>query len=87
MSQTSLKLEILEKISQLATAAFGLVAALAWNDAIQALFKLMFPEQSEIWAKFAYALVVTAIVVFITLRLGGIINKLKQRSDSGTQNQ
>ncbi len=82
-----MKLEILEKISQLATAAFGLVAALAWNDAIQALFKMLFPEQSEIWAKFAYALVVTGIVVFITLKLGSIINKLKQGSDSGTEGQ
>ncbi|MDD3263486.1 MAG: DUF5654 family protein [Candidatus Nanoarchaeia archaeon] len=33
-----MKSEIIEKISALVTAAFGLVAALAWNDAIKALF-------------------------------------------------
>lgn len=27
--------EVLDKVIQLMTAAFGLVAALAWNDAIQ----------------------------------------------------
>jgi len=35
----SIKQEILDKIAALITAAFGLVAALAWNDAIKLLFK------------------------------------------------
>ncbi len=30
--------EILDKFSQLITTALGLVAALAWNDAIQTMF-------------------------------------------------
>ncbi len=30
--------EVVEKLAALITAAFGLVAALAWNDAIRALF-------------------------------------------------
>ena len=30
--------EVTEKLAALATAAFGLVAALAWNDAIRSLF-------------------------------------------------
>jgi len=34
-----LKAEVIEKISALVIADFGLVAALAWNDAIKALFK------------------------------------------------
>ncbi|HLD86341.1 MAG TPA: DUF5654 family protein [Patescibacteria group bacterium] len=79
MSQKSLKLELLEKISQLATAGLGLVAALAWNDAIQSLFKIIFPQQSEVWAKFGYAVLITVIVVFITLKLGDLINKVKQQ--------
>ena len=87
MSQKSLKLEILEKVSQLAVAGFGLVAALAWNDAIQALFKQFFGEQSAIWAKFVYALIVTVLVVFITMRLSNIIDRLKQNKDDGGQGQ
>ena len=34
--------EVIEKIAALVTAAFGLVAALAWNGAIQAIFKKVF---------------------------------------------
>ena len=33
-----MKKDVVEKISALMIAAFGLVAALAWNDAIKALF-------------------------------------------------
>jgi hypothetical protein len=41
-SKSSLKKEILDKFAALVTAAFGLVAALAWNDAIKAVFKEVF---------------------------------------------
>lgn len=33
-----MKKEVIEKLAALVTAAFGLVAALAWNEAIRALF-------------------------------------------------
>jgi hypothetical protein len=36
--------EVLDKLVKLVTAVFGLVAALAWNTAIQALFTLVLPE-------------------------------------------
>lgn len=61
--------EVLEKTLQLATAAFGLIAALDWNDAIQTLFTQIFDEAADITAKFVYALIVTVIVVFATIRL------------------
>lgn len=82
MSKQSLKIEILEKVSQLATAGFGLVAALAWNDAIQALFKKFIVGGSELWAKFLYALVVTVIIVLVTIKIGDILNRLKGNQDS-----
>ncbi|MFA6027468.1 MAG: DUF5654 family protein [Patescibacteria group bacterium] len=44
--------------------AFGLIAGLAWNDAIKSLIESMFPLGTEtIWAKFIYALVITLFVV------------------------
>ncbi len=86
MSTKSLRLELLQKMSELATAGFGLVAALAWNDAIQSFFKDLFGEQSATWAKFVYAVLVTLIVVFITLKLGSLISKLKEPGN-GAQNQ
>jgi hypothetical protein len=35
--------EVLDKLVELITAAFGLVAALAWNTAIQELFTAVLP--------------------------------------------
>ncbi|MFH0898761.1 MAG: DUF5654 family protein, partial [bacterium] len=60
-----LKIEIIEKVSTLATAGFGLVAALAWNSAIQDLFSIFFPEQESLIAKFSYALIITIFVVLV----------------------
>jgi hypothetical protein len=86
MSNKSLKIEIITKMSELATAGFGLVAALAWNDAIQSLFKELFGSQSAVWAKFAYAVIVTALVVLVIIKLGNILNKLKE-NNNGEQNK
>lgn len=85
MSSKSLKIEIVTKMSELATAGFGLVAALAWNDAIQSLFKEIFGTQSAVWAKFAYAVIVTVLVVLVIIKLGNILNKLKE-NNNGDQN-
>lgn len=74
----SLRLELAEKFATLVTAGFGLVAALAWNDAIQALFNRFFPAQSGIVAKFLYAALITAIVVIVTTRLARIADRLKK---------
>lgn len=71
--------EVLDKLVELITAAFGLVAALAWNTAIQALFALVFPEAGDLVAKFLYAIVVTVIVVFVTIRLGRLAEQAKER--------
>ncbi len=71
--------EVLDKLVELMTAAFGLVAALAWNTAIQALFALVFPEAGDLIAKFLYAITVTIIVVFVTIRLGRLAEQAKQR--------
>jgi hypothetical protein len=78
--KTNLKLEILEKLSGLVTAGLGLVAALAWNDAIQGLFKLIFGEQSNLLAKFLYALIITILIVLLTINFGRVINKIKERA-------
>jgi len=58
-----------EKMATLILGGFGLVAALAWNDAIQTLFSTLFPKSNGLAGKVAYAVTVTIIVVFISLRL------------------
>ena len=64
---TPLKTEILDKISALVTAAFGLVAALAWNDAIKAVFKEVFGTDDAIGPMLIYAILVTIIAVILTI--------------------
>jgi hypothetical protein len=71
--------EVLDKLVELITAAFGLVAALAWNTAIQELFNVVFHQAGDLIAKFMYAVVVTAIVVFVTIRLGRLAEQAKER--------
>ncbi len=85
MSKQSLKLEIFEKVTQLATAGLGLVAALAWNDAIQSLFKIIFGSQSEVWGKFLYAIIITGLIVLVTIKLGNVVDKVKTGVDSSEQ--
>ena len=67
--------EVIEKIAALITAAFGLVAALAWNEAIQEIFRLAFGEQSGVWAMIFYAVVVTIIAVVVTIWIGRVAEK------------
>jgi hypothetical protein len=71
--------EVLDKLVELVTVAFGLVAALAWNTAIQELFTMIFPQSGDLIAKFLYAISVTVIVVIVTIRLGRLAEQAKER--------
>ncbi|MCX6665655.1 MAG: DUF5654 family protein [Euryarchaeota archaeon] len=75
----AIKVEVVEKIAALMTAAFGLVAALAWNEAIGGLFKvggpLYFLATYGVWA---YAIFVTLLAVVMTIWIGRIAAKTKQ---------
>lgn len=73
--------EILDNMVQLMTAAFGLVAALAWNAAIQALFEAVLPGSGDLAAKFLYAVIVTVAVVLVTVRLGRLSERLKREEE------
>jgi len=59
-------------------AAFGLVAGLAWNDAIQSLIKQVFPfATGSLLAKFAYAIIITVIVIGVTMQLRRVVTPKK----------
>ena len=72
-----MKKDVIEKLAALITAAFGLVAALAWNGAIQAIFKQMFGDANSIGAMLTYAVIVTVIAVFATIWIGKAAEKAK----------
>ena len=69
--------EIIEKVAALITAAFGLVAALAWNGAIQAVFKEVFGSAETLVPMLVYAVVVTIIAVLATVWIGRLSAKAK----------
>lgn len=72
-----MKKEVVEKLAALITAAFGLVAALAWNGAIQAIFKALFGSPDSIGAMLIYAVVVTLVAVWATIKIGRIAESKK----------
>ena len=70
--------EVLEKIAALMAAAFGLVAALAWNGAIQELFKQVFGTTENLSAQLIYAIIVTIIAVLATILIARAVSKAKR---------
>ncbi|MDA3856010.1 MAG: DUF5654 family protein [Candidatus Woesearchaeota archaeon] len=65
--------DVVEKLAALITAAFGLVAALAWNDAI----KSMFAEGGVLYSlassgPWIYAILVTVLAVFAAIWIGNV---------------
>jgi len=72
-----LQIQILEKMSQLMTAAFGLVAALAWNDAMKFLIAEAFGSNQQLRILFGYAVLITIIAVLASLWVANITHKVK----------
>jgi len=72
-----MKKKVIEKLAALITAAFGLVAALAWNNTIKAIFKQVFGTSEGVWSMLIYAVVVTIIAVFVTIKIGNAAEKAK----------
>lgn len=64
------KKEFFEQSLSWILAGFGLVAALAWNEAIKSLVDVLLgPSKASLFAKFIYAILITLLVVFISKRL------------------
>jgi hypothetical protein len=70
--EKSLKAELLTQLVTLSTSGFGLVAALAWNQAIQDFVKEFiqpYVPNEAIYYKFVYAILITIFAVIITYQL------------------
>lgn len=66
----TIRTEFLDRTLGFVIGALGLVAGLAWNDAIKALIEYIFPlGKDNILAKFVYAALVTLVVVMLTIFL------------------
>lgn len=71
--------EVLKQMITLSSAGFGVVAALAWNEAIQAFVNEYVVKYasvgSGIMSKFIYAVIITAIAVLVTYQLTRMIKE------------
>ena len=76
-----MKVEILDKVAALVTVAFGLVAALAWNGAIRAIFERLFGSADNITAMLVYAVIVTIIAVLVTILIARAVKRAKGEKD------
>jgi len=73
---TETKLQFVTTFSALITAAFGLVAALAWNETIKAAVAMFFDTDGEIWGLLIYAVLVTILAVIMVLIISRSAKKL-----------
>ncbi len=75
----------MRRLLTLATAGFGLVAALAWNSLIQTFveeyIKVWLPDGGKLTSLAIYALVVTILAVFVTYQLSKIVNRLESKDE------
>ena len=70
--------EVWEKVAGYLLEAFGLVAGLAWNDAIRALIARYYTVESDsLLAQLAYAIIITILVVIVSI----IFVKLSKRNE------
>lgn len=77
-------IELVKQMLTLSTAAFGLVAALAWNAFIQELVNTYVKKYLSIGGALAsmaiYAVIVTILAVFVTYQLSRIVKKLEAKN-------
>lgn len=59
----------------LMTAAFGLIAALAWNKFITDLIAMYMKPGSGIWAELGYAVIITIVAILVIQAMGKIAER------------
>jgi hypothetical protein len=81
-AEKAFHVELIERMVTLSTSGFGLVAALAWNNVVQEFInsyvKKYLPTGSGLLSLFLYALIITALAVFITYELSKIQKRIEQ---------
>jgi hypothetical protein len=72
---TEVTSQVKETIATLMTTAFGLIAALAWNETIKAIILEILPKGSGVTGLLIYAILITIIAVIATIIIGRILAK------------
>ena len=71
-------MKIVSESLTMVSTSFGLVAALAWNEAIKKLIDEFIPKGKGVLSLFLYAIFVTLIVVIAASRLIQIKEKFEE---------
>jgi hypothetical protein len=74
-----IKQTYLSTMIALATAAFGLIAALAWNKFITDLIALFLKPGSGVWAELVYAVIITVVAITVIQNLGRLADRTPPR--------
>lgn len=75
-------IEMVRQMLTLATAGFGLVAALAWNSLIQEFVEVYIKKwipDSGLASLFIYAVLITAVAVLVTYQLSKVLQRLEDK--------
>lgn len=76
----AVKKEAKNKTAGYIVTALGLVAGLAWNDAVKSLIETFFPAKNQtVWAKLIYAFVLTVIVVILSIYVVKIFDRVEKK--------
>lgn len=68
------KKEVKKQLLTYIVASLGLVAGLAWNEAIKGLIEYIFPlSQNTVQAKFLYAILMTLLIVVVSYYLARLM--------------
>ena len=78
-----LKPTYLGTMISLATVAFGLIAAGAWNKFISDFIGIFLKSGSGLWAELIYAIIITIVAIMVVQNLG----KLAERESSGPKSR
>lgn len=80
----SYKTATLKRMVELATAGFGLVAALAWNELIKGIIDTYIKPQlglgSGVISQAIYAVIITALAVFVTIQLSKLARESEEQN-------
>ena len=77
MKSKDFKIRVVETFAALITSAFGLVAALAWNETIKTAVAQVFDSGNDVWGLLIYAILVTFLAIIMTLFIAWQADKLK----------
>lgn len=77
MTEKSIRLQVIEQVAALMTAAFAFIAALAWNQAISEMVNQVIGKGSGWIALMVYAVIVTIIAVLAAIYITRMAAKVK----------